>query len=144
MTSRHYISIQSFPNIFTVSQTTLVQLIVTANCKVFSFSFGLRQLRQPALPRLRIVSFARTIFNCWLCDANSIMFTCDIRKNERNISIFANNITKFFELSEQPSYSVMLNFLFFFVLFNTVKNRHKINITAYGDIIYYLIYQAKI
>ena len=80
MTSGHYISIQSFPNVFTVWQTALVKLIVTVNCKVFSFSFGLRQLRQPALPRLRIFSFARTIFNCCLCDANSIMFTCDIRK----------------------------------------------------------------
>ena len=103
MTSGHYISIQSFPNVFTVSQTALVKLIVTVNCKVFSFSFGLRQLREPVLPRLRIFSFARTIFNCWLRDANSIMFTCEIRKNERNILIFANYITKFFELSEQPS-----------------------------------------
>ena len=30
-------------------------------------------------------------------------------------------------------YGVMLNFLRFFVLFNEVKNRHKINITLYGD-----------
>ena len=115
MTSGHYISIQSFPNVFTVSQTTLVKLIVTANCKVFSFSFGLRLLRQPALPRLRIFSIARTIFNCWLCDANSIMFTCDIRENERNISIFANYITKFFGLSEQPSYNASFLFIHLFI-----------------------------
>ena len=52
--------ILSFPNVLTMSQITLVKLIVTVICKIFSLSFGLRQLRQPALPRLRIFPFART------------------------------------------------------------------------------------
>ena len=41
----------------------------------------------------------------------------------------------------------MLNFLCFFVLFNTVKKKKKhikFNITPYGEIFYYLIYQDKI
>ena len=35
MTSVHYVNIQSFRNIFTVSQTALVKLIVILNCKDF-------------------------------------------------------------------------------------------------------------
>ena len=35
MTLGRYISIQSFLDVFTVSQTTLDKLIVTANCKDF-------------------------------------------------------------------------------------------------------------
>ena len=37
----------------------------------------------------------------------------------------------------------MLDSLCFFVLFNAVKT-HKINITPYGEILYYLTYQDKI
>ena len=35
MTSERYVSIKSFHNVFTVSQTALVKLIVIANCKGF-------------------------------------------------------------------------------------------------------------
>ena len=38
----------------------------------------------------------------------------------------------------------MLNFLCFLVLFNAVKKSHKINITPYEEIFYYLTYQVKI
>ena len=38
----------------------------------------------------------------------------------------------------------MLSFLCFFVLFNAIENRHKINITRYGETFYYLPYQGKI
>ena len=35
MTSERYVSIQSFRDVFTVSQTALVKLIVIENCKDF-------------------------------------------------------------------------------------------------------------
>ena len=38
----------------------------------------------------------------------------------------------------------MLNFLCFFVLFNAVEARHKINVAPYGENFYYLIYQDKV
>ena len=44
----------------------------------------------------------RNIANCK--NANSLMSTCDISKNERIILIFENFMTKFHELPEQPSY----------------------------------------
>ena len=38
----------------------------------------------------------------------------------------------------------MLNFLFFFVLFNAVETDKKINIAPYGNFFYYLTYQDEI
>ena len=78
MTSGHYISIQSFREVYTVSQTTLVKLIVITNSMDLNPFFGLRQLRKPVLPRLPIFWFSGKIFHCQLRDANSLMSTCDI------------------------------------------------------------------
>ena len=41
MTSGHYFSIQSFREVYTVSQTTLVKLIVITNCKDLNLFFFL-------------------------------------------------------------------------------------------------------
>ena len=63
MKSGRYVSIQSFRDVFTMSQTALVKLIVIENCKDFLVIFGLRQLPQPALLRLPICWYSRKIFH---------------------------------------------------------------------------------
>ena len=57
--------------------------MLVTNCKDINYFLGLRQLRQPVLLRLPIFWFSRKTFRCQLRDANSLMSTCDISKNER-------------------------------------------------------------
>ena len=54
-----YVSLYSFRDVFTVSQTTLVKLNVITNCKFVFFLviFGLWQVRQPAWPMLLYMYF---------------------------------------------------------------------------------------
>ena len=68
MTSGHYVSIQSFREVFTVLQTTLVKLIVITNCKdsnhffFFFFFFWLAATSPTCVAKVTYILFlAKTI-----------------------------------------------------------------------------------
>ena len=63
----HYISIQNFCDIFTVSQTTLNKFIIIANYKDFELL-------------LACSNFANLCCQGYLRDDNSLMSTCGIQK----------------------------------------------------------------